>query len=164
HEHRLVGSRDLPLHLHSLAWWVAAVFAPRAPFPRPLPGRPPPFPPAPFPPPPRHPPPLPRPAHPQVPPSPAFRTPRPPAPRSRAGSAGALASAAFFSIALLAGEYALCFGGYIVAFELTRAKAADGWGRRLLGLLPFAVPAAAYLVARAALHYGTFGSGFYADP
>ncbi len=37
-------------------------------------------------------------------------------------------------------------------------------GPRALRMLTFAVPAAAYLAVRTALHYGSYGSGFYADP
>jgi len=73
-----------------------------------------------------------------------------------------LAAAALFTLALLSGEYALCFGGYVVALELTRS--ADGVGRRMLGLLVFFAPAAGYLMVRHALGYGTVGSGFYVDP
>jgi hypothetical protein len=67
-----------------------------------------------------------------------------------------------FAAALLAGEYALCLGGYVLAIEVVRKK--EGLGRAILGMLPLAVPAAGYLLVRGALHYGAFGSGFYADP
>ena len=74
---------------------------------------------------------------------------------------GALASA-LFSLALLSGEYALCFGGYVLAFELL--SRGQVWWRRALGLVPFAVPAVGYLWLRHTLGYGTVGSGFYVDP
>lgn len=74
-----------------------------------------------------------------------------------------LASFALFVLALLGGgEYALGFGGYVLAFELARKEAP--LGRRILALVPFSLPAAAYLVVRGALHYGAAGSGFYSDP
>ena len=66
-----------------------------------------------------------------------------------------------FSASLASGEYGLAFGGYVLAFELFRAGAAR---RRLAALLTFAGPASASAAARAALHYGTAGSGFYLDP
>ena len=67
-----------------------------------------------------------------------------------------------FALAMAAGEYALCFAGYVVAFELLRGR--ERWTRRALGLLSFALPTAGYLLARAVGHYGTVGSGFYTDP
>ncbi|AKV03124.1 hypothetical protein AKJ09_09787 [Labilithrix luteola] len=74
----------------------------------------------------------------------------------------ALVAALGFAFALLGGgEYALCFGGYVVAIELVRR---EGFGRRASGLLPFVLPAFAYLAVRSSLHYGTKGSGFYSDP
>lgn len=85
---------------------------------------------------------------------------------------GAL-SAVLFALALLGGgEYALSFGGYVLALELTRPRApapavASPWrrlGERVLGVAPFALPAAVYLITRGALGYGTAGSGFYSDP
>jgi hypothetical protein len=71
----------------------------------------------------------------------------------------AIKAAVLFALAFLGGgEYALCFGGYVLAMELVAAR------RRLIGLLPFAVPALGYLAVRAWLGYGAVGSGFYADP
>ncbi|MCC6527919.1 MAG: glycosyltransferase family 39 protein [Polyangiaceae bacterium] len=67
-----------------------------------------------------------------------------------------------FALALLGGEYAIALGGYVLARELLARG--EPLGRRIAGVLPFAVPAAAYLGVRAALGYGTYGSGFYADP
>ncbi len=74
----------------------------------------------------------------------------------------ALASLALFSLAFLAGEYATCLGGYVVATELARRR--EPLGRRALGVLPFALPAAAYLWVHLALRYGAHGAGFYRDP
>ena len=77
---------------------------------------------------------------------------------------GALA-AVLFALAFLAGEYALLLGGYVVAFELFRARGpSSSPARRVAGLLPFVLPLVAYLVARRALGYGTTASGFYSDP
>jgi len=74
----------------------------------------------------------------------------------------AVAAAALFGLSMLAGEYALCFGGYCVAIEIVRRR--EGIARCLRGVLPFAVPAGVYLAVRGALGYGVQGSGFYSDP
>lgn len=71
-------------------------------------------------------------------------------------------SSALFSLALLGGEYALCFGGYVIAIELVRRG--ERARKRLVRALPFALPAAVYLTARTLLGYGVYGSGFYQDP
>jgi hypothetical protein len=67
-----------------------------------------------------------------------------------------------FALSMAGGEYAICFGGYVVAIELVTRG--ERLARRGLGLLPFVVPTAVYLVARALLGYGAHGSGYYADP
>ena len=74
---------------------------------------------------------------------------------------GAMATV-LFALTMLAGEYALCFGGYILAIEWMHRHERP-W-RRLLGVFPFALPASAYLLVRTVLGYGTVGSAFYADP
>ena|GEM_PF-401538 len=67
-----------------------------------------------------------------------------------------------FAISLLAGgEYALCFGGYVLAMDVTLRESVT---RRIAGWAPFLVPAVAYLAVRGSLGYGTAGSGFYSDP
>ncbi len=73
-----------------------------------------------------------------------------------------LAAAGLFALCLLGGEYGVAFGGYVLAFEL--ARRGERVVRRLSGLLPYAVPTLAYLAIRARLGYGTVGSGFYNDP
>jgi hypothetical protein len=74
---------------------------------------------------------------------------------------GAVACA-FFALALLGGgEYALCFGGYVLAMDVVRRESVL---RRVSGWAPFLIPAVAYLAVRGALGYGTAGSGFYSDP
>jgi len=79
------------------------------------------------------------------------------------GRAGdALWSLALFSLGCLAGEYTLCFGGYVLAMELTRRR--EPVMRRLLGIAPFALPAVAYFAVHHAMHYGAFGIGYYQDP
>ena len=75
---------------------------------------------------------------------------------------GALFTAVLFALALLAGEYALLLGGYVLALEIYREKATIR--ARIVGLLPFVVPVLGYLAARRMLGYGTRGSGFYSDP
>jgi hypothetical protein len=73
----------------------------------------------------------------------------------------ALLAALCFSIAFAAGEYAISLAGFVVAFEVMH-KAPPS--RRLLTVLPFALPAVTYLVVRSMLGYGSRGSGFYTDP
>jgi hypothetical protein len=78
--------------------------------------------------------------------------------RSRDGGLAAL----LFTVSLLAGgEYALCFGGYVLAMDVILRESVM---RRVSGWAPFLVPAVAYLTVRGALGYGTVGSGFYSDP
>lgn len=75
----------------------------------------------------------------------------------------ALLAASLFALALFGGgEYALAFGGYVLAIETTRR--AEAWSRRLTGIAPLVVPTLAYLAVRGALGYGSRGSGFYSDP
>lgn len=71
-------------------------------------------------------------------------------------------AAALFGLSLLGGEYGLSLGGYVLAYDIVRRR--ETIARRALGLLPFAAPTAAYLVARSARHFGAIGSGFYSDP
>src|SRR5437899_1966801 len=60
----------------------------------------------------------------------------------------ALYATILFALALLGGgEYALCFGGYVLAIDRIR-KDEDGIAKRLVGLAPFALPAASYLWVR----------------
>ena len=68
----------------------------------------------------------------------------------------------FFALSMAGGEYALCFGGYVLAFELVTRG--EQFGRRATGLLPFVTPAVVYLLTRSLLGYGAHGSGYYADP
>ncbi len=66
-----------------------------------------------------------------------------------------------FSIAMLAGEYTLAIGGYVIALAwFVRASRA----RRLAGLATFAIPAIVTMIARVVLGFGNAGSGFYRDP
>lgn len=68
----------------------------------------------------------------------------------------------FFALALLGGgEYALCFGGYVLGLDVGRRESLM---RRITGWAPFLVPALTYLAVRGALGYGTAGSGYYSDP
>lgn len=71
-------------------------------------------------------------------------------------------SVALFVPAFLAGEYALCLGGYVLGMAVVRRDAP--LGRRAATLAGFAVPALAYMLVRQALGCGTHGSGFYTDP
>jgi hypothetical protein len=71
-------------------------------------------------------------------------------------------SLGLWTAVFLTGEYALCWTGYVLAFELFRAP--EPMGRRVRGVAPFVLPAAAYVVVHAVLRYGAEGSGFYSDP
>lgn len=73
-----------------------------------------------------------------------------------------LLAAGFFGAALAAGEYGLALAGYVVSYEAFRRG--DRPASRLVGVLPFAVPAAVYLVVHHRGGYGANGLGFYADP
>ncbi|MGH7269052.1 MAG: hypothetical protein ACREJ3_01365, partial [Polyangiaceae bacterium] len=74
----------------------------------------------------------------------------------------ALAALILFSLAMLGGEYGLCFGGYVVAIEAVRRR--ESLWRRASGIACFAIPAVAYVAVHAAQHYGAHGTGFYRDP
>jgi hypothetical protein len=75
----------------------------------------------------------------------------------------ALLATLLFAVALFAGgEYALAFAGYVVAIDLVRRR--DSVLARVTGWLPFVAPATMYMGVRSALHYGSHGSGFYSDP
>lgn len=164
-DHRLLGNGPLPLHVHSLAWWAAVVLAARAFFRRAFSARVAWLATVIFALAPCHVLPLAWLANREALISLGFGTLALTAYlrwRAELRPRDGAAAAALFAIALLGGEYAVCLGGYVVAFELLRRG--DGLGRRGLGLLPFAAPAAAYLFVRARLGYGAAGSGFYTDP
>jgi hypothetical protein len=72
-----------------------------------------------------------------------------------------LLAGASFAVAMLAGEYALCFGGYVLAIVASRTTSRE---QRIRGALAFAVPAVVCLITRALLGYGATGTGFYHDP
>jgi hypothetical protein len=82
--------------------------------------------------------------------------------RERGRALDGVGSLALFGLALAAGEYTLCFTGYVLALEAVRWR--DGLLRRVAGLACFAVPVAVYLVAHARLGYGAHGGGLYHDP
>ena len=84
---------------------------------------------------------------------------------SRTRMVEATLATVFFTLAILCGgEYALAFGGYVLALEVCVRRRGGSIGALVAGVLPFAVPACSYLVARFALRYGAVGSGFYSDP
>ena len=167
YEHTFIGAHPFVMHLHSFAWWVAAVFAARSFFRRCV---------------------TPRAA--------AFATvmfalaPCHALPIGWLANREALISLTFgtlgltgllrwqrgdgarwaalsflaFSVALAAGEYALACGGFVVAFVWRGPPMRPGTATRRGGLWLFAVPSAAYLIARGTLGYGAVASGFYQDP
>lgn len=165
-DHRLLSHAPLPMHLHSLAWWVAAVLAARALFRRLLPDRIALFATAIFAFAPCHALPL------------AWVANRETLVSLVFGALGLIAQARWredrrlrnagvalvlFTLAMLGGgEYALCFGGYVIAMDVTRRG--ESVVRRATGWLPFLVPALTYLVVRGVLGYGTAASGYYSDP
>ena len=172
-EHRVVGDTGggrwgtLLLHLHSLAWWAAVVVAARALFRRVLAPRPAWIATVVYALAPCHTLPLAWLANREVLVSLAFGIPAlgaylrwREAWRLRDGALAAL----LFSLSMLGGEYALCLAGYVLAIEIAAWWRGAPPGQRLAGPIPFAVPAAAYLLVRRALGYGTLGSGFYTDP
>ena len=67
-----------------------------------------------------------------------------------------------FALSMTGGEYAIGFAGYVLAFELMTPG--ERPGRRGLGVMPFVVPLVSYMLVRAMLGYGAHGSGYYADP
>lgn len=73
-----------------------------------------------------------------------------------------VSSLALFAVAMAAGEYTLCYAGYVVAVELVHRR--ESLTQRTIGLASFALPSAGYLALRTALHYGAHGAGFYHDP
>jgi hypothetical protein len=82
-----------------------------------------------------------------------------------------VAATALFALSILAGEYGLCIGGFVLAIELwgpaPKEAAEDGMRGvlvRAARLLPFGAPAAGYLVAHHRLGYGVIGSSPYTDP
>ena len=164
-DHRLFGNSPLPLHLHSFVWWAAAVLAARSLFRRCFSSRVSWLATVIFALAPCHALPLAWLANREALVSLTFgalglatyvqwR-------ETRAPFDGAIA-AALFGLALLGGEYGLSFGGFVLAFEIVRRR--EGILRRGVGLLAFVVPAASYLFARTARHFGAVGSGFYSDP
>lgn len=72
------------------------------------------------------------------------------------------ASVLCYVIALLAGEWAVPFFGYLVAFELLAND--EPWRRKLGALLPVTIPTLIFLVVRRSLDYGALHSGLYIDP
>jgi hypothetical protein len=65
-------------------------------------------------------------------------------------------------LSLLFGEWALAMLAYVFAYEAVAQRGA--LRERALALLPTAVPAGLFMVARAWLGYGVRGSGTYVDP
>lgn len=165
-DHRLFSHAALPMHLHSLAWWAAAVLAARALFRRALPERPALLATAIFALSPCHALPLAWVANREALISLAFGALGVAAHArwvERRGVRDFATAAALFALALLGGgEYALSFGGYVLAMDLVRKG--ERPLSRVASWLPFLVPAALYLALRGALGYGSVGSGFYSDP
>lgn len=164
-DQRLFGRAPLIPHLHSMLWWVAAVLAARALFRRLLRPRPAWMAAIVFALAPCHALPLAWLANREALVSLSFGTFALGAYvrwREERSAKHAVLAALLFALSMSGGEYAMSFGGYVLAYELLARR--DGLLRRAAGPLPFVVPAAAYLLVRAKLGYGTEGSGFYTDP
>lgn len=164
-EHRVVGRAPALLHVHSLLWWIAAVLAVRRLYRRYLPSRPALFATVIFALAPCHALPIAWLANREALISLTFgalalgsyaRF------REGEGVRHAFFASLLYAFAVSGGEYALCFAGYVIAYELRAHH--DSLRSRFTGFLPFAVPALAYVFVRARLGYGAEGSGFYADP
>lgn len=164
-DHRVFAHAPLPMHVHSLAWWVAAVLAVRALYTRFFSPRVTLLASVVFALAPCHALPLAWVANRETLVTLVFGALALAAQarwREKRSARDAASAGAFFALALLGGgEYALCLGGYVVAMDAVRR---EGIARRFQGWAPFLVPAVAYLAVRHALGYGTAGSGFYSDP
>lgn len=164
-DHVTFGQHALPMHLHSLLWWGAAVLAAHALFARTFSRRVTLLATAIFALSPSHAVPLAWIANRESLMSTAFGAIALGLVTRRSTVPTALAALVLYALAFAGGgEYALAFGGYVLAIELVRRHAKDGASARLRRLVPFLVPALTYLVVRRALGYGAEASGFYSDP
>ncbi|MBN1655895.1 MAG: hypothetical protein JXA30_19165 [Deltaproteobacteria bacterium] len=66
-----------------------------------------------------------------------------------------------FALALLSGEYAIAFVGYLLVLELYHSRGARG---RMLAVAPWAAMLVLYFAVRAAFGYGSYASGTYLNP
>jgi hypothetical protein len=82
--------------------------------------------------------------------------------RSAGWKIGALAAPLFFLVGLLAGEFAIGFLAYLLAYAVFIDR--DKWTRRIYSLAPYALLTVTWRVAYQALGYGTSHSDFYIDP
>ncbi|MBK6697739.1 MAG: hypothetical protein IPG50_36975 [Myxococcales bacterium] len=164
-DHRLFGHAPLPFHLHSLLWWVLAIFSVRGLLLRSFSPRQAALATAIFALSPCHSLPLAWIANREALLAITFGTLGLSAHRSLLDGGrfkhAALAALAFFFALLGGGEYGLAFFGYVLASLVVRSASPK---RRAAGIFAFLIPASVYMGARTALHYGAAGSGFYADP
>jgi hypothetical protein len=168
-DHKVFSHAPLPMHLHSVVWWIAAALAARALFRRALPARPAAMATVIFALAPCHAIPIAWLANREAIMTLVFGVFalmahakwRGEATRGAMLGRAAIAASLFAAAFLCGGEYALGLGGYVLAMELVEARPL---GRRAVALVPFAAPAMAYLAVRWRLGYGAFGSGFYTDP
>ena len=82
--------------------------------------------------------------------------------RESGRSRDALVTCLLWTATMLTGEYALCLAGYVIAIEIVRRD--ERLPRRLLGISAFAAPAGAYLIVHWALGFGVHGSAMYRNP
>lgn len=177
-DHALFGTRPLVMHLHSFAWWLAAVVGARGLFRRLFAPRVALFATVIFALAPCHAIPLAWLANREALVSLAlglfalghyedFRASHnTPAMRAARGAAAAL----LFTLSMAGGEYGLLLAGYVVSFEVfargsaSAASSPPSLGGRVVGLLPWLAPTIGYLAVRRHFGYGAAGSGFYSDP
>ncbi|MRG95387.1 hypothetical protein [Polyangium spumosum] len=164
-EHKAFGGAPLLMHLHSFAWWAAMVLGARALFRRALAPRAAAIATAVFALAPAHAIPLAWLANREVLLSLTFGIAGLAAHvRWREGRrlGDAALATSLFTLSLFSGEYAVCFGGYVLALEIVGSR--ESLLRRAAFVSTFVLPAAGYLFLRHRGGYGSFGSGFYTDP
>jgi len=168
-DHALFGAHPLVMHLHSFAWWLAAVFGARGLFRRFFAPRIALFATVVFALAPCHAIPLAWLANREALVSLAlglfalghyedFRA-------SRSLGRGAAATL-LFALSMAGGEYGLLLAGYVVTAEgfARDSTPRPSYAARALGVLPWLAPTVAYLAVRRRFGYGAAGSGFYSDP
>ena len=82
--------------------------------------------------------------------------------RREGWTAGALVGPVLFGVGLLSAEFALCAGGYLIAYAIFVDEAR--WSRRLGAVLPWVAVAGAWAFAYRSLGHAARGSGLYIDP
>ncbi len=66
-----------------------------------------------------------------------------------------------YALALLSGEYAIAFVGYLLLLEFVHSR---GTKDRILAVIPWATLLVVYFIGRASLGFGSYASGTYINP